>query len=115
MVSQHLLLDYLADQSQQRDAALAESARSFLVCRMFVDELSSNHASGLSTAKLHQSDLLVQYKKIMQQADKGTSCDLEAGMHLIIHWAWHKCDMAARSCVLHRQHQIPQRVSESVM
>ena len=114
MVSQHLLLDYLADQSQQRDAALAESARSFLVCRMFVDELSSNHASGVSTAKLHQSDLLVQYQKILQQADKGTSCDLEAGMHLI-NWAWHKYDMAARSCVLHQQHQIPQRVSESII
>ena len=80
MVSQHLLLDYLADSGQQRDAALAESARSFLVCRMFVDDLSSIHRSGMGPAKLQQSEKLLQYQKLEQQAQKAESCDLEAGV-----------------------------------
>lgn len=88
MVSQHLLLDWLADHSQQRDAALAESARSFLVCRMFVDDLSSLQHSGMVSAKLQQGEVLLRYQKVQQQSDKGANCDLEAGALNISAASW---------------------------
>lgn len=76
---QNLLLDWLADRSQQRDVALATSARSFLVCRMLVDDLSALQQAELSSAKLQQSQVLLQYQSLQQQAEKVTSCDLDAG------------------------------------
>ena len=75
-VLQHLLLDHLADHHQQKDAALAESARSFLVCGMLAVEICSNQAD----ATADTTQLLHQYHRLQQQAEVGTASALATGM-----------------------------------
>lgn len=79
-VLQHLLLDHLADHHQQKDAALAESARTFLVCRMLADEICSNQANANSDS----TQLLHQYQMLQQQAEQGTTSDLASGIDTFI-------------------------------
>ncbi|DBA96220.1 TPA: hypothetical protein ACH3X3_002417 [Trebouxia sp. C0006] len=78
MVAQHLLLDFLADRHQQKDTALSLSARTFLTCRLFADELTSLRAAAALTQQ-QQAQLLVKYHNTSEQLEKGLVCDLNAG------------------------------------
>lgn len=78
MVAQHLLLDFLADRHQQKDTALSLSARTFLTCRLFADELTSLRAAAALTQH-QQAQLLVKYHNTSEQLEKGLVCDLNAG------------------------------------
>ncbi|DBB01136.1 TPA: hypothetical protein ACH3X1_001027 [Trebouxia sp. C0004] len=78
MVAQHLLLDFLADRHQQKDTALSLSARTFLTCRLFADELTSLRATAALTQQ-QQAQLLVKYHNTSEQLEKGLVCDLNAG------------------------------------
>ncbi|KAA6428703.1 MAG: nipped-B -like [Trebouxia sp. A1-2] len=77
MVAQHLLLDFLADRHQQKDTALSLSARTFLTCRLFADELTSLRAAAALTQQ-QQAQLLVKYHNTSEQLEKGLVCDLNA-------------------------------------
>ncbi len=78
MVAQHLLLDFLADRHQQKDTALSLSARTFLTCRLFADELTSLRAAAALTQQ-QQAQLLVKYHNTSEQLEKGLVCDMNAG------------------------------------
>ena len=78
-VAQHLLLDFLADRQQQRDPALASSARSFLTCRLFADELTALRAAGTPSSE-RQSQVLQRYQTLTEQLNKGLKCDMNAGV-----------------------------------
>jgi len=78
MVAQHLLLDFLADRHQHKDTALSLSARTFLTCRLFADELTSLRAAAALTQQ-QQAQLLVKYQNTSEQLEKGLVCDLNAG------------------------------------
>ncbi len=78
MVAQHLLLDFLADRHQQKDAVLSSSARTFLTCRLFADELTSLRAAAALTQQ-QQAQLLVKYQNTSEQLEKGLVCDLNTG------------------------------------
>ncbi len=78
MVAQHLLLNFLADRHQQKDTALSLSARTFLTCRLFADELTSLRAAAALTQR-QQAQLLVKYHNTSEQLEKGLVCDLNAG------------------------------------
>ena len=81
MVAQHLLLDYLGDRHQQKDAALSASAKSFLTCRMFADELTALRTAG-GDPKQQQAQLLARYQSTNDQLQKGVVCELNAGGQL---------------------------------
>ncbi len=77
-MAQHLLLDFLADRHQQKDTALSASARSFLTCRLFADELTSLRAAAAPSMQ-QQAHLLVRYQGTAEQLEKGLVCDLNTG------------------------------------
>lgn len=80
VVAQHLLLDFLADRHQQKDAALSASARSFLTCRLFADELTAvRDVADAAPSNKQQSQLLLRYQNTKEQLEKGLVCELEAG------------------------------------
>lgn len=81
-VAQHLLLDFLADRHQQRDPALSTSARSFLTCRLFADELTALRSAGSTPSGDHQSQMLRRYHTLAEQLDKGLKCSINAG-HIV--------------------------------
>lgn len=78
-VAQHLLLDFLADRQQQRDAALSTSARSFLTCRLFADELTALRSAGNTPSATRQCQMLQRYHTLAEQLDKGLKCTINAG------------------------------------
>lgn len=78
-VAQHLLLDFLAERQQQRDTALSCSARSFLTCRLFADELTALRSAGTPTSA-GQSQMLQRYQTLAEHLDKGLKCAMNAGM-----------------------------------
>ena len=78
LVAQHLLLDFLADRQQQKDLALSATARSFLTCRLFADELTALRATA-GDAKQQQSQLLARYRSTSQQFDNGCRSEMGAG------------------------------------
>lgn len=80
-VAQHLLLDFLADCHQQKDAALAASACSFLTCRLFADELTGLRPAGASAGE-QQLQLLRRYQTLAEQLGKGLKCSMDAGKWL---------------------------------
>ena len=80
LVAQHLLLDFLADRQQQKDLALSASARSFLTCRLFADELTALRATA-GDANQPQSQLLARYRSTSQQLDNGCRSEMGAGRH----------------------------------
>ena len=80
-VAQHMLLDFLADRQQQRDTALSCSARSFLTCRLFADELTALRSAGAPSSE-RQSQMLQRYQTLTEQLDKGLKCAMNAGMGL---------------------------------
>ena len=77
-VAQHLLLDFLADRQQQRDTALSTSARSFLTCRLFADELTGLRSAGTPSSE-RQSQMLRRYQALAEQLGKGLKCGMSAG------------------------------------
>ena len=84
-VAQHLLLDFLADRYQQRDPALCASARSFLSCRLFAEELTGVRSAGSTPSGHQQSQMLQRYHTLAEQLDKGLKCSMDAG-HIIQHY-----------------------------
>lgn len=78
-VAQHLLLDFLADRFQQRDQALFNSARSFLTCRLFADELTGLRSAGSTPSGDQQLQMLRRYHTLAEQLDKGLKCTINAG------------------------------------
>lgn len=77
-VAQYLLLDFLADRQQQKDAALSASASSFLTCRLFADELTALRSAGTASGD-QQLQLLRRYQSLAEQLGKGLKCAMNAG------------------------------------
>ena len=77
-VAQRLLLDFLADCHQQKDAALSASASSFLTCRLFADELTALRSAGTPDGD-QQLQLLRRYQALADQLGKGLKCAMNAG------------------------------------
>ena len=116
-VAQHLLLDFLADRHQQKDAALFTSARSFLTCRLFADELTVLRSAGTSSNE-QQLQLLRRYQTLTEQLDKGHKSGMDAGSPLssesciaticldsaFMAMRWSKC-LFQRGHVVQQQHK----------
>ena len=78
-VPQHLLLDFLADRHQQKDPALSTSARSFLTCRLFADELTALRSANSTPSSDRQSQMLQRHHTLAEQLDKGLKSTMDAG------------------------------------
>jgi len=71
-----LLLSYLADQ-RQGDTELCESAREFLLCQSFADEITKLQRAGASDED--QVAALVQYRETCDVLKRGASRGLTPG------------------------------------